>query len=149
MRWAWLLARMREKINAYWILVGKLEGNRPLGRPRRRWENNIMWHTCWKPKHVARPWSGERISETGVTSRNNRRAVEAVLPRGPASGEQWRYNGTRDITSLTSTEEVLSLGSAQRLYNWRQLRMPVSLEMRVRSSETVSGSTGIQSQVGG
>jgi hypothetical protein len=27
--------------NAYIILVGNLEGNRPLGRPRSRWENNI------------------------------------------------------------------------------------------------------------
>jgi hypothetical protein len=34
---------MREKRNAYRILVGKPEGKRPLGRPRRRWEdNNIM-----------------------------------------------------------------------------------------------------------
>jgi hypothetical protein len=30
-----------EKRNAYRILVGKPEGNRPLGRPRRRWVNNI------------------------------------------------------------------------------------------------------------
>jgi hypothetical protein len=32
---------MSEKRNAYRILVGKPEGNRPLGRPRHRWENNI------------------------------------------------------------------------------------------------------------
>jgi hypothetical protein len=30
-----------EKRNAYSILVRKSEGKRPLGRPRRRWENNI------------------------------------------------------------------------------------------------------------
>jgi hypothetical protein len=30
-----------EKRNAYRILVGKPEGKRPLGRPRRRWEDNI------------------------------------------------------------------------------------------------------------
>jgi hypothetical protein len=29
------------KMNAYRILMGKLEGKRPLGRPRRRWVNNI------------------------------------------------------------------------------------------------------------
>jgi hypothetical protein len=28
-------------MNAYRILVGKPEGNRPLGKPRRRWEDNI------------------------------------------------------------------------------------------------------------
>jgi hypothetical protein len=30
-----------EKRNSYWLLVGKPEGNRPLGRPRRRWVDNI------------------------------------------------------------------------------------------------------------
>jgi hypothetical protein len=33
--------RMGEKRNAYGILVRKPEGMRPLGRPRRRWEDNI------------------------------------------------------------------------------------------------------------
>jgi hypothetical protein len=31
---------MGEKRNAYRLLVGKLEGRRPLGRPRRRWVDN-------------------------------------------------------------------------------------------------------------
>jgi hypothetical protein len=41
MRWAGHVARIGEKKNEYRILVGKLEGKRPLGRPRRRWVNNI------------------------------------------------------------------------------------------------------------
>jgi hypothetical protein len=41
MRWAGHVARMREKRNAYRIFVGKPEGKRPLGRPRRRWVDNI------------------------------------------------------------------------------------------------------------
>jgi hypothetical protein len=32
---------MGEKSRAYRILVGRPEGRRPLGRPRRRWEDNI------------------------------------------------------------------------------------------------------------
>jgi hypothetical protein len=32
---------MGETRNAYWILVGKPEAKRPLGRPRRRWMDNI------------------------------------------------------------------------------------------------------------
>jgi hypothetical protein len=35
------VARMGEKRNVYRILVRKPEGNRPLGRPRRRWVDNI------------------------------------------------------------------------------------------------------------
>jgi hypothetical protein len=41
MRWAGLVARMGEMRNAYRISVGKPEGQRPLGRPRRRWVGNI------------------------------------------------------------------------------------------------------------
>jgi hypothetical protein len=41
MRRAGHAARMREKKNVCRILVGKPEGKRPLGRPRRRWEDNI------------------------------------------------------------------------------------------------------------
>jgi hypothetical protein len=41
MRGAGLVARMAEKRHTYRILVGKPEGKRPLGRPRRRWVNNI------------------------------------------------------------------------------------------------------------
>jgi hypothetical protein len=41
MRWAVHVARMIEKRNAYRILVEKAEGKRPLGRPKRRWEDNI------------------------------------------------------------------------------------------------------------
>jgi hypothetical protein len=41
MRCAGHVARMGAERNAYRILVGKGEGKRPLGRPRRRWEDNI------------------------------------------------------------------------------------------------------------
>jgi hypothetical protein len=40
MRWAGYAGRM-EKRNAYRILVGKPGGKRPLGRPRRRWVDNV------------------------------------------------------------------------------------------------------------
>jgi hypothetical protein len=40
-RWAEYVARMGEPRNACRILVGKPEGKRPLGRPRRRWVDNI------------------------------------------------------------------------------------------------------------
>jgi hypothetical protein len=41
MRWAGHVARMGKMRNAYRLLVGKPEGKRPLGRPSRRWVDNI------------------------------------------------------------------------------------------------------------
>jgi len=41
MRWAGHVARMGEERGVYRVLVGKSEGRRPLGRPRRRWADNI------------------------------------------------------------------------------------------------------------
>jgi hypothetical protein len=38
------VARMGETRNVYRLLVGKPEGKRPLGRPRRRWVDNIRMH---------------------------------------------------------------------------------------------------------
>ena len=41
MRWAGHVSRMGAERGAYRVLVGKPEGKRPLGRPRRRWVDNI------------------------------------------------------------------------------------------------------------
>jgi hypothetical protein len=41
MRWAGRVTLMGEGRGAYRILVGRPEGRRPMGRPRRRWEDNI------------------------------------------------------------------------------------------------------------
>jgi len=41
MRWAGQVARMGEDKGVQRVLVGKPEGKSPLGRPRRRWEDNI------------------------------------------------------------------------------------------------------------
>jgi hypothetical protein len=41
MKWAGYVAQIGEKRSVYRLLVGKPEGKRPLGRPRRRWRDNI------------------------------------------------------------------------------------------------------------
>ena len=40
-RWAEQVALMGEERGIHRVLVGKSEGKKPLGRPRRRWEDNI------------------------------------------------------------------------------------------------------------
>jgi len=51
MRWAGHVARMGDGTGVYRVLVGKPEGKRPLGRPRRRWKDNIKMDLqevgCW------------------------------------------------------------------------------------------------------
>jgi hypothetical protein len=54
-RWAGHVARMGEKRNAYWLLVGKPEGRRQLGRPRRRWVDNIKMDLL---EMVGAAWTG-------------------------------------------------------------------------------------------
>jgi hypothetical protein len=44
MRWAGHIARMRERRNTYRILVANPEGKRQLGRPIRRWVDNIKMY---------------------------------------------------------------------------------------------------------
>jgi len=49
MRWAGHVVRMGEKRGVYSVLVGKPEGKSPLGRPGRRWDDNI--------KTIFRKWN--------------------------------------------------------------------------------------------
>ena len=41
MGWAGHVASVGERRSVYGVLVGKPEGKRPIGRPRRKWEDNI------------------------------------------------------------------------------------------------------------
>ena len=50
MRWAGYVACVDESRGAYRVLVGKMEGKRPLGRPRHRGDDNIkidLQEVCW------------------------------------------------------------------------------------------------------
>jgi hypothetical protein len=44
LRWVGHVTRMGKKRNTYMLLVGKPEGMRPLGKPRRSWVDNIKMH---------------------------------------------------------------------------------------------------------
>jgi hypothetical protein len=53
MRLAGHVVRMREERNSYRLLVGKPEGKKPLGRPRRSWMDNIRMDLV---NSVLKPW---------------------------------------------------------------------------------------------
>jgi hypothetical protein len=77
-RWTDNVARIGKKRNAYRLLVGKPEEKRPLGRPKRRWVDNI------RMKLGEAGWSD--VDWIGLAKeRNSRRAlVNSVLnPRVP------------------------------------------------------------------
>jgi hypothetical protein len=49
-KWRGHIARVRKKKNAYGVFIGTLEGQIPLGRPRRRLQDNIkmdLREICW------------------------------------------------------------------------------------------------------
>jgi hypothetical protein len=45
MRWTGHIASIGERKGSYVVLVGKPEGKRQLGRPRHRWDDNIIRYT--------------------------------------------------------------------------------------------------------
>jgi hypothetical protein len=63
MSWARYVSCMSEIKNAYKILIRKLKGNRPLGRSRHRWEDNIQMNLI---KISVRMWTGFIWLKTGT-----------------------------------------------------------------------------------
>ena len=59
------MARKVEERVVHKILVGKPEGKRPLGRPRRRWEDNIKMDLQEWAGVVGTGWSWLRIGTDG------------------------------------------------------------------------------------
>jgi hypothetical protein len=65
MRWAGHVASMGEGRGVHRVLVGKPERKRPLGRPRCRWEDNIMMDLQEVGGGVGTGWSWLRIGGGG------------------------------------------------------------------------------------
>ena len=59
------MAHMREERGVHRVLVSKPEGRRPLGRPRRRWEDNIKMNLQGVGGGVGTGWSWLRIGTGG------------------------------------------------------------------------------------
>jgi hypothetical protein len=65
LRWAGHVARMGEDRGVHRVMVGKPEEKRPLGRPRRRWEDNIKMDLQEVGEVVGTGWSWLRIGTGG------------------------------------------------------------------------------------
>jgi len=65
MRWADHVARMGEGRAVHRVLVGKLEGKSPMGRPRRQWEDNIKMDLQKWERLLGTGWSWLKIGTGG------------------------------------------------------------------------------------
>ena len=59
------MARMEEGRGVHKVLVGKPDGKRPLGRPRRRWKDNIKMNFEEVGRVVGSGWSWLKIRTVG------------------------------------------------------------------------------------
>jgi hypothetical protein len=69
MKWVGHVAWMGEERNVYWVLVGKSQGKRPLGKPRCRWEDRTkmdLREICWAGDGGV--WSGFTWLSMGIVS---------------------------------------------------------------------------------
>jgi hypothetical protein len=63
MRWAEHVARKGQRRGVYRVLAGKTEGKRALGKPRRRWEDNIKMYL---QEVGLRAWTGSNWLRIGT-----------------------------------------------------------------------------------
>ena len=73
LRWAGHVVTMEEGRSAFKILTGKPTGKRPLGRPRRRWEDNIRMDLEEKSRRLR--WTGH------VTTMEEGRSAFKIVTR--------------------------------------------------------------------
>ena len=83
MRWAGHVARMGEERGVYRVFVGKPEGRRPLGRPRRRWVYN-MGEEKWGNRVLVGKPEGKR-----TLGRHKRRWVDNIGEERGCIGSWW------------------------------------------------------------
>jgi hypothetical protein len=106
MRWAGHVARIVERREVYKVLVGKPEGRRPLGRPRRRWEDGIRMN----------------LREIGLGG------VDWI--RLAQDRDRWRtvVSAVMNLRVLAPRHTVLEMG------RYIQQKMPVGTQLKLQSS---------------
>ncbi|KAJ4450632.1 hypothetical protein ANN_02061 [Periplaneta americana] len=111
LRWAGHVARMGESRNAYRVLVGRPEGKRPLGRPRRRWEDNIKMDLR-EVGYDDRDWINL------AQDRDRWRAYNKILRKifGPIQeNNTWRILNNRELRDIYKDPDITALIKSRRL----------------------------------
>ncbi|KAJ4446079.1 hypothetical protein ANN_12771 [Periplaneta americana] len=100
LRWAGHVARMGESRNAYRLLVGRPEGIRPFGRPRRRWEDNIKMDLR-EVRYDGRDWINL------AQDRDLWRAYENVWTKRDEVTGEWRKLHKTELHALYSSPDII------------------------------------------
>ncbi|KAJ4452188.1 hypothetical protein ANN_03706 [Periplaneta americana] len=109
LRWAVHVARMGESRNAYRVLVGRPEGKRPLGKPRRRWEDNIKMDLR-EVGYDGRDWINL------AQDRDQWRAyVRAAMNSGFLKSQQ--NQGCTELVSIVRSRNKFAFSSDERAFN--------------------------------
>ncbi|KAJ4450654.1 hypothetical protein ANN_02083 [Periplaneta americana] len=119
LRWAGHVARMGESRNAYRVLVGRPEGKRPLGRPRRRWEDNIKMdlRVDWNElmgilKKIGVEWKERRLFSNLYMKQRVKVRIGEEMSEGSEIGR-----GVRQGCPLSPTVQHLLGGFSEELFS--------------------------------
>ncbi|KAJ4430680.1 hypothetical protein ANN_19271 [Periplaneta americana] len=119
LRWARHVARMGESRNAYRVLVGRPEGKRPLGRPRRGWEDNIKmdlrevgyddrdWINLAQAKKAARSEKTTKSEKTTQTKKAAKSEKTTQTKKAARSEKTTKSEKTTQTNETTMFEKAV------------------------------------------
>jgi hypothetical protein len=67
----------------------------------KHWKYLVLWHICWKPRHIVGQWHNKRTCDSGDVTQQWSKCGKRCFLRGPTPGGHWGYNRTRHTMSNT------------------------------------------------
>ncbi|KAJ4435384.1 hypothetical protein ANN_17998 [Periplaneta americana] len=142
LRWTVHVNRMGESRNAYRVLVGRSEGKRPLGRPRRRWEDNIkmdLREVGYDDRDwidLAQDWDQWRAYVRAAMNLRVLKSEKIFGAKRDEVTEEWRKLHNTELHALYSSpnirpEEERPLGRPRRIWE-DNIKMDLREDMMIQ-----------------